>query len=155
MKNVKKIIKQSINHNSLNFYAFFLKCTMRKGKISSSINIFNQVLSFFITKYEISIYRLFLLFYARLKLMVEIKKIKKRKTIYLVPFKVTKKRRLFLMVALTLLGLKRKKEKTVKKLILEFYYILTNDKLNSKALVTKKKNVILCLKHKSNLHYRW
>ena len=59
------------------------------------------------------------------------------------------------MVALTLLGLKRKKEKTVKKLILEFYYILTNDKLNSKALVTKKKNVILCLKHKSNLHYRW
>jgi len=93
--------------------------------------------------------------FLKLNTFVEIKKIRIRKSSYIVPFSINFKRRVYLITKWLLSSSKENNSSIsfAEKLSLEIISIVKNSSSNS--LKKKNTNISLAFANRSNIHFRW
>lgn len=134
-----------------NFLGFFTK----KGKKPIAKNLLDT--SFFLASKQTgySLQNLLTIIFLKLQCFVEVKKIRIRRSTYLVPFSINYKRRLYLIIKFLINAVKQDTRRVPfnEKLSQELISIITNK--GSKALKAKEFNISQALSNRSNAHFRW
>jgi ribosomal protein S7 len=149
-KSQSKTEIKSLLHSKL--VGIFLK----NGKKVTSLNIINKALLLTALKLKRSPALILSQVFNKLKTSVELKEVKIRKSIHLVPFPVNFKRKIFLLVKWLRIGT-LKSNKKIKTLILKLHKELVKT-LKTKYSLSyriKKYHISKALLNKSNFHFRW
>ena len=143
------------NLNNLNLYKIFISFIFRSGKK----HIWEKIISdiFLLIKKTLKIAQniILLKIFLRLYSKIEIKKIKTRKKIALVPVFISVRRRFFLALKWLLVSVNKNKLQIAlkEKLFLEIFKLTNNKSCESlKQLELNNENVYL---NRANFHYRW
>jgi ribosomal protein S7 len=130
----------------------YLVKTGKKTVIKSEIDKAFFLLSVQLKK---SIFLIFVRLFLKLNTFIEVKKIRVRRNSFFVPFSITFKRRLYLIVKWLVEAVSENKRKISfsNKLLTELLSLFKSKV--SISLLKKTKNNSLCLKNKTNVHYRW
>ena len=138
------------------FYAKFLGVLMKKGKKTSAKKILDNVLVKVSRKTGLSVNLILYKVFFKLNTFVEIRRIRFRRSSYIVPFSVPFSRRIFLILKWIFLSIKLDKRKigSVNKLSVEIFKILKNLP-SSQSLKLKALNNSQAFANKANIHFRW
>jgi small subunit ribosomal protein S7 len=138
-----------------NIYDYFLGSLIKKGNKLSAKKILYTALTDAAVIVKQKPDHLLKKVFSKLQLHVEIKKIKRRKYITIVPTPVVEKRRFYLVVKFLLEAAKEDKRRISfsNKLCNEIISTLT--KKSSKSLLKKRQVITQSLLNRSNIHYRW
>jgi ribosomal protein S7 len=135
-------------------YERFLGFLIKKGNKQKARSILDQ--AFRICRFKLKLTRIQVLavLFRKLKVFIEVKKIKKRRKTYSVPFPVSKKRAFFLISKWILNSIKkrcskRKAENILAEEIINTFYNKSN------CIKMRKVNISSALENKANLHFRW
>jgi len=144
----------TLNKNET-FYNKFLGSLIKNGNKSAAKRILDKSLEIVSERSKILPSMVLRKIFPKLHCYLEIKKIKIRKNIHIVPFPLTSKRQNFLKVKWILDYVKKNKRRVnmSQKLATEFLNIIKNKK--AKILLTKNSINREAVANKSNLHYRW
>lgn len=136
-------------------YYKFLGRLIKKGKITKAKKILDTAL--FKTSKNLKISNNFVLYkiFFHLNSFVELKRVKKKKQINMVPFPISFSRRIYLALKWLLLSVKLNKARIsfTTKLSIEFNKLVKG--IPSNALKLKLLNNSQAYKYKSNAHFRW
>lgn len=138
----------------INLYSYLIQFITRFGKMS---RVKLSLTSVFFTLYKnlkISKTKILLLLFLRLYTKVEIRHIKVRRRVHIVPFLISIERQFFLTLKWLLVAVQENKERCSyeKKFLLEITNILKN---KASSIIFLEKNNNLASKNRSNAHYRW
>jgi len=135
-----------------NFKNFFLK----KGKANTANNLMKNILHFFSKKYKVSSSFFLLAIFKKLNSFVEIRQIKIKRKLYYVPFSISIKRRIYLVLKRLkqAILLDKRKVSVYEKIKTEIFLLLSKEKI-SKSLEIKKNDSSKILLNRANIHYRW
>jgi len=138
------------------FYAKFLGVLMKKGKKTSAKKILDNVLVKVSRKTGLSVNLILYKVFFKLNTFVEIRRIRFRRSSYIVPFSIPFSRRIFLVLKWIFLSIKFDKRKigSVNKLSVEIFKILKNLP-SSQSLKLKALNNSQAFANKANIHLRW
>ena len=138
------------------FYAKFLGVLMKKGKKTSAKRILDNVLVKVSRKTGLPVNLILYKVFFKLNTFVEIRRIRFRRSSYIVPFSIPFSRRIFLVLKWIFLSLKFDKRKigSVNKLSIEIFRILKNLP-SSQSLKLKTLNNSQAFANKANIHFRW
>jgi small subunit ribosomal protein S7 len=138
------------------FYAKFLGVLMKKGKRTSAKKILDNVLVKVSRKTGLSVNLILYKVFFKLNTFVEIRRIRFRRSSYIVPFSIPFSRRIFLILKWIFLSIKLDKRKigSVNKLSVEIFKILKNLP-SSQSLKLKALNNSQAFANKANIHFRW
>lgn len=127
----------------------------RKGYKAGSIKLLNTAMLILVKKTGFSFSYLVWKIFKKLQTWIEVRNVLVKGKRYLVPFKITYNRRIYLVIKWLLKAImENKTKKSISNIIMqEFLLICLNKK--SKALRYKEKNYKAALISKANLHYRW
>jgi len=144
----------TLNKNET-FYNKFLGSLIKNGNKSAAKRILDKSLEIVSERSKILPSMVLRKIFPKLHCYLEIKKIKIRKNIHIVPYPLTSKRQNFLKVKWILDYVKKNKRRVnmSQKLATEFLNIIKNKK--AKILLTKNSINREAVANKSNLHYRW
>jgi small subunit ribosomal protein S7 len=144
----------TLNKNET-FYNKFLGSLIKNGNKSAAKRILDKSLEIVSERTRISPSFVLRKIFPKLHCYLEIKKIKIRKNIHIVPFPLTSKRQNFLKIKWILDYVKKNNRRVdmSQKLATEFINIIKNKK--AKILLTKNSINREAVANKSNLHYRW
>ena len=143
------------NLNKLNLYKNFISFIFKSGKKHIWEKIISDIFLLIKKNLKISQNIILLKIFLRLYSKIEIKKIKTRKKIALVPVFISVRRRFFLALKWLLVSVnKNKLQISLKeKLFLEIFKLTNNKSCESlKQLELNNENVYL---NRANFHYRW
>lgn len=148
IKNGNKYSKISLYHKFINFFFLMGKKRIIKQQIDSVFKLLSK-------EFKVSPITLLYHFFNRLKTYVEIKKVKKRLRVFLVPIPTSICRRLHLGLKwlFSSICLNKLKISFEKKLYVEMLNILLNQ--SCPTLDFLEKNNKLSIESRINLHYRW
>ena len=140
----------------IHLYKKFFKFFIKKGNSRFSLDLIKKLINFFSKKYKISAVLLFSLIYTKLNSFIELRKIKKKRRISLVPFSIGIQRRIYLVLKVLKqsIFLDKRKISVFKKLRTEIFLLLFKEDL-SKSLKIRNENLKTCLDNRSNIHFRW
>jgi ribosomal protein S7 len=147
--------KKYLFTNKKTLYSILINFITKNGNKSAGIKIFNSAFSIVSKKTGFSTRQILLKLFLKLNSFVEVRKIKIRKRVFMVPFPTTLKRRLYLTMKWLMEASKSNTRKMPisQKLAEEIEQtIMTN---SSNSLKIFKENMNMALKNRSNLHYRW
>jgi len=147
--------KKYLFTNKKTLYSILINFITKNGNKSAGIKIFNSAFSIVSKKTGFSTRQILLKLFLKLNSFVEVRKIKIRKRVFMVPFPTTLKRRLYLTMKWLMEASKSNTRKIPisQKLAEEIEQtIMTN---SSNSLKIFKENMNMALKNRSNLHYRW
>jgi small subunit ribosomal protein S7 len=138
------------------FYVKFLGVLMKKGKKTIAKKILDNVLVKVSRKTGLSINLILYKVFFKLNTFVEIRRIRFRRSSYIVPFSIPFSRRIFLVLKWIFLSIKFDKRKigSVNKLSVEIFKILKNLP-SSQSLKLKALNNSQAFANKANIHFRW
>ena len=144
----------TLNKNET-FYNKFLGSLIKNGNKPAAKRILDKSLEIVSERTRISPSFVLRKIFPKLHCYLEIKKIKIRKNIHIVPFPLTSKRQNFLKIKWILDYVKKNNRRVdmSQKLATEFINIIKNKK--AKILLTKNSINREAVANKSNLHYRW
>jgi len=144
----------TLNKNET-FYNKFLGSLIKNGNKSAAKRILDKSLEIVSERTRITPSFVLRKIFPKLHCYLEIKKIKIRKNIHIVPFPLTSKRQNFLKIKWILDYVKKNNRRVdmSQKLATEFLNIIKNKK--AKILLTKNSINREAVANKSNLHYRW
>ena len=144
----------TLNKNET-FYNKFLGSLIKNGNKSAAKRILDKSLEIVSERTRIRPSFVLRKIFPKLHCYLEIKKIKIRKNIHIVPFPLTSKRQNFLKIKWILDYVKKNNRRVdmSQKLATEFINIIKNKK--AKILLTKNSINREAVANKSNLHYRW
>jgi small subunit ribosomal protein S7 len=139
----------------INLYKQFINLVFKEGKKSFWEK--SLALLFFILKKKLNYSKNFILLklFLRLHTKVEMRIVKSRKRINLIPFFIKFKRRCFLSLKWLLEAAKKNKQKTSLKqnLLVEILFLLRKKSCISLNLL--EENNLLSYKNRANMHFRW
>lgn len=139
----------------INLYSQFISLVFKQGKKS----LWEKSLAtlFFILKKKINYSKNFILLklFLRLHTKVEIRIVKSRKRINLIPFFIKFKRRCFLSLKWLLEASKKNKQKKCLKQNLLLEVLLILQKKSCVSLNLLEENNLLSYKNRANMHFRW
>lgn len=140
---------------SKNLYCKFLGFLTKKGNKLSARKLLDKTFFSVSKKLKLSKEKALNLLFSRLNSFVEIKKIRVRRKIVLVPFPISFRRRSYLIVKwiVDATKLEKKKSSLHKKLTKEITGVLEGFKSKSQSL--RQMNFSKALANKSNVHFRW
>ena len=140
---------------STNLYCKFLGFLTKKGDKLSARKLLDKTFFSVSKKLKMSKEKALNLLFSRLNSFVEMKKIRVRRKIVLVPFPISFKRRSYLIVKWIIDATKVEKKKSPlhKKLTKEITDVLEGSKSRSQNL--RQTNFSKALANKSNAHFRW
>jgi len=148
--------KQQNNKRSVNLYQYFINFFIKKGK-KLKIKIKLDLIFLNISKsFNVPVSLLLLKIYKILVTFVELKKVKLKGRLHLVPFLLKSSRRKFCVLNYLKKAIHEDTRKLSfsEKLNTEILKLLLNPK-TSRALKLKKINVSKSFQNKSNAHFRW
>ena len=148
LKKKRSFTKKTLYHKLIGFIT-------KKGKKNNSLRIINEAFFKVSTNTNLSMHIIVLQLFLKLNSFVEVKKVRVKRSFYLVPFQITLKRRSYLIVKWLMQAVKSDKRNlsTVEKLAFEIEQTLKTD--TSKSLKLRNLNLTSALANRSNLHYRW
>jgi ribosomal protein S7 len=152
----KKIYKSELSLENVKLFRVKLIGLINKdGKKNIAIGIVDRVLSSLASRFKTSQSKILLGLFRALDINIEIKKIKIRRAVSIVPFTVSRSRKIFLLVKniLTSVDQDSRRIPFEKKLYEEIANILTGQPCNS--IKTLKEIRSLAKQHRSNSHFRW
>jgi ribosomal protein S7 len=139
----------------INLYTKFINLIFKEGKKSFWEKSLASL--FFLLKKKLNYSRNFILLkiFLRLHTKVELRVVKSRKRINLIPFFIKLKRRCFLSLKWLLESVKKNKTKNSfqKNLLLEILFVLRKKSCLSLNLL--EENNLLSYKNRANMHFRW
>ena len=140
---------------SKNLYYKFLGFLTKKGDKLNARKLLDKTFFSVSKKLKVSREKALNLLFSRLNSFVEIKRIRVRRKIVLVPFPISFKRRSYLIVKWIIEATKVEKKKSPlhKKLTKEIISVLEGFKSKSQNL--RQMNFSKALANKSNAHFRW
>jgi ribosomal protein S7 len=144
-----------LKKEKINLYNIFLGFLIKNGKKMIAKKILTETFLLVSNSVNLPIHFIFLKIFFLLNIFVEIKKIKSRRNIHIVPFPISFKRKLYLIIKNLMESVKKNKNKIPfsKKLSLEIINLLNNNKTNS---LEKKKLVLSqAVLNRSKIHFRW
>lgn len=127
----------------------------KDGKKNIATKIVNNVLSKAASRFKVTAVQILVDLFEALDFNLEIKKVRIRRSVSIVPFSVSRNRKIFLIVK-NLLSCAKQDSGQVsfeKKLYEEISRILTGQPCNS--IKNLKDNRFLAKQHRSNAHFRW
>lgn len=136
-------------------YNIFLGFLTKKGNKTVARKILTETFFIVSNSIKLPLYLIFLKIFKSLNTFIEVKKIKSRKNLHIVPFPISFKRKLYLIVKMLMDSVKKNKNKISfsKKLSLEIINLLKKNK--TKSLELKKTNLKLAVLNRSKIHFRW
>lgn len=145
-----------VQKKQIHFYKKFEKFFIKKGNSRFSFDLIKKLIKFFSKKYKIRAVLLFSLIYTKLDSFIELRKIKKKRRLSLVPFSIGRQRRIYLVLKVLKqsIFLDKRKISVFKKLRTEIFLLLFKEDL-SKSLKIRNENLKTCLDNRSNIHFRW
>jgi len=150
-KNLISKFKNSNMHSSI--LQFFLK----KGKLKTAEKSLENLIKFIFRKVGMGEYYVFTTLYKTLYTDVEVRSIKYRRNLYLVPFPINRKRRFFLITKFLFdAALKEKTRLPIAlKLSEEIIKYFEKNYENSESFMKKNSIEKTALEYRSNCHFRW
>lgn len=147
----KYYTNSSVSYNNL--YIKFINLIFKQGQKSFWEKKIASL--FFILKKKLNYSRNYILLkiFLRLHTKVEIRTVKSRKRVNIIPFFIKLKRRYFLALKWLLSSAKAKKASFQQNLLLEILLVL--NKKTSVSLSLLKENNLLSYKNRANMHFRW
>jgi ribosomal protein S7 len=138
-----------------NLYNKFINFIFKSGKKSFWENAFSDVFLKISKKLHYSRNFILLKIFLRLHTRVEVKKVKMRRRIYIIPTFINFKRRFFLGIKWLLDSIKKNKKKISlkEKLLTELLVLLK--KKTSFGIKQLENNNLISYKNRSNMHFRW
>ncbi len=151
---IKKKKKKQRVRPYINLYLYLIKFITRFGKMSKIKMGLTAVFFNLYRSLKISKTKVLLLLFLRLYTKVEIRHIKVRRRVHIVPFLISVERQFFLTLKWILLAVKENKERCSyeKKILLEISNIIKN---KASSITFLEKNNNLASKNRSNAHFRW
>lgn len=148
--------KKILNKFLVNKYEKFLKFFIKQGKKIKIKKILENVLIQLSKKTKKSKSLRFFKIFLRFNSYIEVKRVKMRRRLFIIPTFVPAKRRFYLILKWLLLSIKKnkKKESMVKKFVQEIKKTILSDK-KSNILLLKLDNYKEAFLNRSNMHYRW
>jgi ribosomal protein S7 len=139
----------------IQLYNKFVGFITKKGKKPKAKIIFDRALFNVVQKVKIPLNNLLLKIFLKLNSYIEIKTIKIRKKVHLVPFPTNYRRRVYLVIKwlVTAASENTRRFSFSKKLSLEILKLIKNN--SSKSMKIKQNNFVKALTNRSNLHFRW
>lgn len=136
-------------------YNNFLGLLIKSGNKNKAKSILDTAFLKLSKELEIPVHIVFLKVFSKLNCFVETKKVRVRRSTYIVPFGITFKRKSYLIIKWIMESVHEDKRKlsTSEKLYFELFSIL-KDKV-SKTISKKNLNTNQALNNRSNIHYRW
>lgn len=135
-------------------YTNLLGSLIKNGDKTKAKSILDNSLNKVSDSFNLSVYKILNKFAKKAGALVELRKIRVRRNIHLIPFPTTTSRRRFLLSKEITSGLKANKKKlnTSEKLREQFASFLSKrgSNANKKKLLTKQ-----IVANRSNIHYRW
>lgn len=136
-------------------YSNFLGLLIKSGNKSKAKSILDTAFLKLSKELGVPVHIVFSKVFSKLNCFVETKKVRVRRSTYIVPFGITFKRKSYLIIKWIMESVHEDKRKlpTSEKLYFELFSIL-NDKV-SKTISKKNLNTNQALSNRSNIHYRW
>jgi ribosomal protein S7 len=161
--NIECSKKKNFNYNKL--YIKLIGLITKNGNKLKAKQIIKKVLYNIQKDIKLPINTILIKLISKLKLSIETRNIRVRRTFHAVPVPVNTKRSFYLITKLILFAITKsglKRQSTNKKLYSEFFNLLTQ-KLNKKSdtslipasLLKKNENIKMALANKANMHFRW
>jgi ribosomal protein S7 len=140
--------------SSKTIYTNLLGCLTKNGKKIKATKLLNTALRETSKLLQIPITRIFIRLARSNGMLIELKKVRRRRNIHLVPFPVNSSRRYYLLSKQIIDAVNRnkKKTKTFLKLTNELSSILGK---HNNLLDKKKQYINEILSNRSNTHFRW
>ena len=150
-----KIMLKKVIFNKINLYKKILGFLVKKGKKSKTLNLLNLAFSKICNIIRRPLHYLLTKLFIILNIFVETKTIQTRRRLNVVPFPLTFKRRVYLIIKWIFFVVRKNKEKIsfASKFIKEILFILKKKK--SEVFKLKSLNNAKALLNRSNIHYRW
>lgn len=138
-----------------NLYTTIIGQLVKKGKKRTAVNIFNEALKEVAQKTNKPVLQIMKILAKRLGSVIEIKTVRLRKNVHIIPFPVRNERRYYLIARNLVSVVSEDKSKTSlkQKLVEEIYAVIENKP--SKTLQKKESLVKSAINNKANIHYRW
>jgi len=139
----------------LNLYNKFLRLLIKRGKINKARFLLNKTFFYLYLFFNIPIFFLFNTFFTKLNIFVETRFIRIRRTRYVVPFVISLRRRIFIILKwlFTSLSQNKKRKPYFFKIAREIFHVLKD--IKNKTLDMRESNTAKALQNRSNIHYRW
>jgi len=136
-------------------YNKFLGFLNKKGGKIKAKKILSESFLILSKRTGLSVRLILLKIFLKLNTFVEVKRIRVRKRVTLVPFYIKYNRRLYLVVKWIMMAVKEDTRRIpiINKFSNEVLQLLSNK--SSKALKFKENNVSQVLLNRSNMHFRW
>jgi ribosomal protein S7 len=140
---------------SQNFYKKFIGLFIKKGKKNIISKIIYKIFIKLSKKFKLSFIFLMHNIFLTLNTFVESKSVKIKRRIFIVPFSINLKRRVYLSIKWIIISVLKKKTNSslFEKLFNELVNIII--KKDSNSLNLKKENLLKALSNRSNAHFRW
>jgi len=139
----------------VNLYSKFLGFLIKKGNKVVAKQILNSAFLIASKNTQLSLQLLLLKLFLKLNSFVEVKRVRIRRSSHVVPFAISFKRRLYLIIKWIMQAVHEDKRQISMehKLAFEITNIIKN--LPSKSLKIKEANILQALSNRSNAHFRW
>ena len=145
-----------LNSNNNLFYSRLLGFLNKKGMKSSAKFILDSAILLVSKRLKRSRYIILLRLFFKLNTFVESRKLRIKKSTYIVPFAISLKRRLYLATKWLILSVNQNTRQIslIEKLADEMLRVLKKDSY-SKSKKQKQLNNSQALANRSNIHFRW
>jgi ribosomal protein S7 len=136
-------------------YNKFLGSLIKKGNKIGAKRVLHEAFLKASRQTGLSVHILLLRVFCKLNTFVEIKRVRKKRSVHLVPFSITFKRRSYLVVKWLMQVIKAdtRHVSTSEKLFNEIQSTLS--KFPSKSFKIRNQNISQSLLSRSNIHFRW
>ena len=140
----------------IKLYNKLIGLLLRKGYKEKALKLLNKAFYYILQKTKLSFSFLVWKLFKKLKVRIEVRKIKIKGKIFLVPFKINFNRQLYLITKWVLKAILENKKKVslLSKIIEELLNLYTFE-TNNKVIQYRENNYKLAILNRSNLHYRW
>ena len=154
-KKVNNMMLRKKSSVHINLYSKVFGFLIKKGKKNKSLRLLNNAFFKICTIIKRPLHYLLTKLFIILNVFVETRTIRTRRSLHVVPFPLTLKRRVYLVIKWIFLVVKKNSEKTsfIPKFIREILFILKKKK--SEVFKLKLSNNSKALLNRSNIHYRW
>lgn len=140
--------------NYFNLYKKFICLVFKSGKKLFWENTFSSVFYTLSKKLKYSRNFILLKIFLRLHTRVEIRKVRARRRVYLIPLFIKVKRRFFLALKWLLLSLKKKRQLPLKEKLFSEILVLLKKK-SCFAIKQLEENNLGVYANRANMHFRW
>lgn len=147
--------KKYLNSKHKNLYLKIIGFLIKSGNKGKATLIINKVFLRLSKELNLPFNKILLKLFLKLNCFVEVKKVRIRRGIHLVPFPISSKRSSYLIVKWLMQAVKEDKRNisTYEKLFTEIKQTL--EKSTSKSVEIKNLNISQALANRSNIHFRW